>query len=170
MTTEHEQGGVALDSLRAVTEFAVAVAEGSVAAEDRSVHSSHGLVILLEGTLESMSRVQLSIPIVGLTRASADQLIDERRRLEDDDQRVPLQRVLFSFEQLCEVVCTAGYHSDGDANDVEFFVNLFPDWLLRLSEWAESEQYGGLVAAATDARTAYLPVGRRVVPGEHLPG
>lgn len=170
MTTEGEQGGVALDSLRAVAEFAGAVADGSVAAEDRTVHSSHSLVILLEGTLESMSRVQLSAPIVGMTRASAEQLVDERRRLEDDDQREPLQRLLYSFEQLCEVVGTAGYHSDGDANDVEFFVSLFPGWLLRLSEWAASEQYDGLVVAANDARTAYLPIARKVVPEEQPPG
>jgi hypothetical protein len=170
VSDEEEQGGVALDWLRAVGEFALAVAGGSVAAEDRSVHSSHGLVVLIEGSLESISRVQLSTPIVGLTRASADQLIDERRKLEDDDEREPLQRLLFSFGQLCEVVRTAGYHSDGDANDVEFFVSLFPDWLLRLSEWAESEQYDGLVAAATSARTAYLPIRRRIVPEQRPPG
>ncbi|MDQ6945830.1 MAG: hypothetical protein M3256_06040 [Actinomycetota bacterium] len=65
------------------------------------------------------------------------------------------------------MVRTAGYHADGDVdNDGGFFVNLFPDWLLLVSAWATSEHHHDLASAASDARVAYLPIARRIVPAE----
>lgn len=98
MSPEPEQGGVTLDSFGVVAEFARACTAGTLPEGDRTVHGSHPLVILVEGTLESLSAAQLPTPVVGLNRGSEDQLIDERRTLEDGDEREPLQHLLYSFE------------------------------------------------------------------------
>jgi hypothetical protein len=161
-----EEGGIALDSFRVVPEFVASLRDGTLAAEDRSVHSSQPLVILAEATLESVSRANLPSPIVGLNLSSGEQLTDQRRRLEAADQFEPLQLLLYCFEHLCEVVHFAGYHSAGGDNDIDFFTNLFPDWLAKLSGWGASNQYAELASVASDARTAYLPVaGSIVLPG-----
>jgi hypothetical protein len=160
-----QQGGVALDSFRVVGEFVASFKEGTLAAEDRTVHGDQPLVILVEATLESVSRAHLSTPIAGLNSASAQQLIDQRRLLENADELEPLQLLLYAFEHLCELVQFAGYHSAGGDNDTDFFQNAFPDFLSKVAGWGASNNYDELASTAAGARAVYLPVaGLIVVP------
>jgi hypothetical protein len=163
MTALALNGGLSLDSFNVVEEFVADYRAGRLVAEDRQVHGSHPLSVLVESTLEAVSRANLSLAIIGLSSRSEALLVEERRKLEDRDERVSLQQFLFSFEPLCAVVRDAGYgrSSEGDAD--RFFHDLIPEWLVRLVGWAESEQFAALAKRVTMARDAYVAIAGDIV-------
>jgi hypothetical protein len=136
---------------------------GNVDDDDRTVHGSHPLVLLVEGTLEALSKANLSSAIVGLSRHSEARLVEERRKLEEAGQRVELQKLLYSFEPICQVVREGGYGSRDRDDSLSFFVDLLPEWFERLDSWAVDENLGALHARVSDARSSYDEIAGGVV-------
>lgn len=155
MSDPVQEGGFVLAALDTVDEFVAEYLASNLQEEDRQVSGSHRLVVLVESALEAISTPTLKTSIVGLSRASEARLVEERRRLEERNERPALQALLFAFESVCPVVRESGYgSSDPDASRY-FFAELFPDWLDALIGWANEAGYAQLSARAADAHQAY---------------
>lgn len=161
MTTPASVGDLPLSLFDVVDDFVVTVAGNTVSDRDRSPHGSHPLVVLVESTLEAITRT-MKPPIVGLSRRTDADLVKARRRLERTGKREALQRLLFSFEQIAPGVRDAGYGGRSPRKATEFFTELFPDWLERLADWADEESNAGLAARVRSAFEAYFMIARDV--------
>ena len=158
MTASAPDGGLSLRSFDVVEEFVADCRADRLTSEDRQVNGSHPLSVLVESTLEAVSRANLSLPIIGLSRRAEALLVEERRKLEDRDERVALQQFLFAFEPLCEIVREANYGGGSEGDNERFFEDLIPEWLARLVAWATAEQFAALAQRVTVARDAYIAV------------
>lgn len=163
MTGDVEHGGFVLASLDAVDDFVGRHTAGTLSDDDRRVHGSHPLVVLVEGSLEAVSTPALRTTIVGFSRTSETRLVHERRRLEERDERPKLQMLLFSFESVCEIVRDAGYGAHDPDASRQFFAELFPDWLRRLGDWAGEAGHLELRDRAVAAEALYATVAEEVV-------
>lgn len=148
-------GGIPLESFDAVEEFVDSLQADALEDDDRTVHGSHLLSILIESVLESLSTAQLSRPIAGL---DSDSICKARRKLERRNEREELQRLLYSSEKLAELIQEAGYGEADSEDNSHFFEDLFPDWLERLFCWAEAEGHDELVARVDAALGAYMEI------------
>lgn len=158
-----QQGGFVLAALDTVNEFVADYLASNLPYEDRAISSSHRLVVLVESALESISTSTLKTSIVGLSRASEVRLVEERRRLEERNERPALQALLFAFESVCPVVRESGYgSSDPDASRY-FFAELFPAWVDALIGWAVESGYSELSARAAAARESYRSIADEIV-------
>jgi hypothetical protein len=160
---ESRRRGLPPESLDAITEFVSKVTDGSVDDDDLRVHRSHPLVLLIENSLEAISTASLRSPIVGLNPSSKERLVASRRKLERRQEREALQRLLFSFEQLCDLVQDVGYVSDNEEESLEFFTEAFPEWLGNVTAWAEEEEAEQLFDACDDALSAYNDIAYDIV-------
>ncbi len=156
-------GGLVLDAFDAVDDFVSAFSAGVLDDKDRTVHGSHPLVLLVEGTLEALSKANLSTPIVGLSRHSEARLVEERRKLEEAAKRVELQKLLYAFEPICQVVREGGYGSRDPEDSRSFFVDLLPEWFERLEAWAADENLEELRSRVSQARSSYEEIAGGVV-------
>ena len=163
MSDPVQQGGFVLAALDTVDEFVADYLASNLREEDRGVSGSHRLVVLIESALESISTPTLKTSIVGLSRASEVRLVEERRRLEERNERPALQALLSAFESVCPVVRESGYgSSDPDASRY-FFAELFPDWADALIGWANESGYAEFSARAAAALETYRPVANVIV-------
>lgn len=158
MSDPVQEGGFVLAALDVVDEFVADHLASNLQEEDRRVSGSHRLVVLVESALESISTPALKTSIVGLSRESEARLVEERRRLEERNDRPALQALLFAFESACPVVRESGYGSSDPYASRYFFTELFPDWLDALLEWANESGYAELSARAANAQQTYIPV------------
>lgn len=158
MSDRVQQGGFVLALLDTVDEFVADYLASNLQQEDRRVSGSHRLVVLVESALESISTPTLKTSIVGLSRASEARLVEERRRLEERNERPALQALLFAFESLCPVVRESGYGLSDPEVSRYFFTELFPDWLDALIGWATESGFAQLSARAADVHQTYRPV------------
>jgi hypothetical protein len=147
----------------AVTEFVERQRSGKLDADDRTIGRSHPLSLLVEATLESLSRGVLGAPIVGFSRPSENQLALERQNLEDRDEQPELQRLLYSFEGLAKVIRETGYSGSDPVVDTNFFQQLIPEWLEYFEDWAKASNQGPLAASIDTARQAYLTIAASIV-------
>ena len=147
----------------AVTEFVERQQRGMLDADDRTIGRSHPLSLLIETTLESISRTALEVPIIGFSRGSENQLALERQNLEDKDQQPELQRLLYSFEGLAKVIRETGYSGSDPVVDANFFQQLIPDWLDYFEQWAKASNQDPLAASIDAARQAYLTIAAHIV-------
>jgi hypothetical protein len=165
MSPDASNGGVALETFDNVDRFVSSCRSGKLAKDDRRLHGDHPLVLFVELTLEAVSDANLELKIIGLSTRSEALLREERRKLEDRDARPHLQRFLFSFEPLCDIV-RGGSDGDGggdESDDERFFTDLFPDWLTWLVAWASGETLTALADRAQASRTDYLAVAAGIV-------
>lgn len=157
-----ENGGLVLEAFDVVDEFVASVEDGRLDTDDRTIHGSHALAILVESILEALSSANLSTNIVGLSRRSEATLVDERRKLEDADKRHGLQKLLYSFEPICQVVREGGYGAGDEEDSRRFFVDLFPEWLVRLEAWAKEERLDDLEARVSEVHESYSDIADHV--------
>lgn len=156
-------GGVPPESLDAVIDFADEIEGDSVDRDDRRLHTSHPLALLVRNVLEAVSASELGITVAGLTQKTKERLATARHKLEKQKKRDAFQRLLFSFERLCDVVRDVGYGSEGEEESREFFTDAFPDWLVRLGEWAEEEGKAPLEKACDRAILRYEDIADDIV-------
>ena len=149
----------------AVTEFVERQRRGMLDADDRTIGRSHPLSLLVETTLESLSRAALDAPILGFSHGSEDQLALVRQNLEDNDEQPALQRLLYSFEGLAKAIRETGYSGSDRVVDANFFQQLIPDWLECFEEWAKASNQDPLAASIDTARQAYLTIAAHIVVG-----
>ncbi len=158
-----DTGGIVLEAFDAIDDFVASLKDGSLHENNRQLHGSHALVLLVESTLEALSSVNLSVRIVGLSRPSEAMLADERLKLEDADIRHELQTFLYSFEPICQTVREGGYGSRDKEDGRRFFVDLFPEWLVRLEAWANDESLDDLEARVAEAHESYVEIADQIV-------
>ncbi len=154
---------IAATAFAAVTEFVERQRAGTLDADDRTIGRSHPLSLLVEATLESMSRAVLGGPILGFSRRSENQLALLRQGLEDKDEQPELQRLLYSFEGLAKVIRETGYSGADPVVDANFFQQVIPDWLECFEEWAKASNQDPLAASIDTARLAYLTIAADIV-------
>jgi len=155
--------GVLPESLDVVVEFAESVSDESVDDDDRWLHGSHTLALLVQNVLEAISTTQLRVPITGLNHSTKERIGTSRRKLEKSGERDALQVLLFSFEQLCDLVQDVGYRSEGAEESRQFFTETFPEWLNYLEEWADKEDDDALREACDRASSAYTPISEYIM-------
>ena len=148
----------------AVTDFVERQSDGMLDADDRTIGRSHPLSLLVETTLESLSRAALDAPILGFSRVGGP-ACPGAPDLEDKDEQPELQRLLYSFEGLAKAIRETGYSGSDRVVDANFFQQLIPDWLDCFEEWAKASSQDPLAASIDTARQAYLTIAAHIVVG-----
>jgi hypothetical protein len=151
------------ETFKTLADFALRASMGQLDADDRTIGRGHPVSLLIESTLESLSRAVLKDPIIGFSRQSENELAAARRDLEEHDADDKLQVLLFNFEGLAKVIREAGYGGSDVAVDAQFFERDIPTWLKSFENWARATHDGSLAASIKDASEAYEPVAARIV-------
>lgn len=106
-------------SLGGLDEFVKSAESGDLDEEDRTVDRNHPLTIVVENTLESLTRLVNKEPILGFSRASENKLALKRRALENQGTKPELQHLLYSYERLSKIIREAGYGASDPVADAE---------------------------------------------------
>ena len=146
---------IVLRSFDAIDDLAKRASESALTDEDRELGSGHPLVILVEATLESMSLPYMGTSLAGLNRATLEDLRELRLQLEHDNTKVPLQLLMYAFEENCDALTGAGYGDVADEVVADFFESSFPGWLSEVHAWAESEGLAAVSQRVSAASTTY---------------
>lgn len=162
-TVESLRDGVLPESLETIVEFAESVRKCSVDDDDRWLHGSHPLALLVQNALEAISTTELRVTIAGLNHPAKERIDKSRRKLEKAGKREALQVLLFYFEQICDLVQDVGYRSEGAEESRQFFTETFPDWIENLGLWADEIDDGTLSERCGDAWRAYMQVSEQIV-------
>jgi hypothetical protein len=157
---------VAPDAFVTVVEFADRARLGQLDADDRTIGRSHPLSLVVESTLESLSRGFLTDPIVGFSRRSENDLALARRAIEDEDTQVELQVLLFSFEGLAKAIREAGYGGSDVEADSRFFEQDLPNWLVCFEDWAKATGQDLLARSIGVAHDAFVAIAAKIVKAD----
>jgi hypothetical protein len=155
MTEPAGSGGLALDSFDVIDDFTAQLEKGTLSEAERALHGEHPFVTLIESVLEQLSTSQLGELIVGFSLQSEKRLREKRRKLEKAHSREGLQKLLFRYGELCQLIRESGYGSKDPESSSKFFESAFPQWLDAIRDWAADEQLAALGVRLGTAFTTY---------------